>query len=85
MTNRIHKAVDVLPAAPHFIECEIQRQLTSRPGLRISSLVVRRVHEGICLQGTVDSLEATRDICAVVQSVEGVSRVMNHLLVAEKP
>ena len=74
----------VLDNPAHHIEHEVRRRLMAHPRLKIDSLVVRRIDRGICLQGTVDSIEATRDICSLVSSVDGVKRVMNRLLVASK-
>ncbi len=68
--------------SPHRIEEEVRRCLAASPQLRIHSLVVRRIDQGICLQGVVDSPESTRDACSIARTVSGVDRVLNRLMVA---
>ncbi len=68
----------------HQVEQEVRRRLMATPRLKIESLVVRRVDQGICLQGVVESQEANHDICTLVRTVAGVNRVINRLLVASK-
>ena len=66
---------------PHSVERQVRRVLTSQPGLSISSLVVRRVGQGICLTGVVESLSDETDVCGLVRKAAGVNEVINHLLV----
>ena len=67
---------------PHQIESDVQRALLSHPSLHFASLVVRRIDNGVCLQGVVQADEGSPDICSIAQRVTGVSQVLNHLLVA---
>lgn len=60
---------------------DVRRELLSRPGLRFSSLVVRRVQDGVCLQGVLESNQSNDDVCNLAQSAAGVARVLNHLVV----
>lgn len=67
--------------APHRIEREVQHLLSSQPGLRVSSLVVRRVGNGVCLTGVIESMDDQIDLSGLVKEVAGVDDVMNRLLV----
>jgi hypothetical protein len=71
---------DVAPSRAHSIERQVQRKLLASPGLHFSSLVVRRMPDGICLEGVLTASDGS-DVCSVAQQVEGVTRVLNHLLV----
>ena len=66
--------------APHFIEREVRQLLSTHPRLQFSNLVVRRVGEGVCLTGVLESNEAADDVCGLVRQVVGVQHVMNRLI-----
>lgn len=66
---------------PHFMEREIRRTLSSHPGLEVANLVVRRVPNGICLSGVIESCDEGVCVESLVQEVQGVDRVLNRLLV----
>ncbi len=66
---------------PHHIEHEVQRQLLSRPELQFSSLVIRRMPNGVCLEGVLEVENEAPDICELVRRVCGVNEVLNHLVV----
>ena len=83
-TPRQDALAAVLDDPAHHIEQEVRRRLMATPRLKIDSLVVRRIDQGICLQGVVETLEANHDICSLVRTVDGVNRVINRLLVASK-
>lgn len=68
-------------ASPHRLEREIQRQLLAEPHLKFSSLVVRRVENGVCLQGVLEADVDAPDVVSLVQRIAGVDQVLNHLLV----
>lgn len=68
--------------SPHQIEQDVQRELLSEPNLRFSSLVVRRINNGVCLQGVLEAGAGCPDVCSVAQRVSGVRQVLNHLVVA---
>ena len=68
--------------APHGLECEVQRELLSQPHLRFSSLVVRRLQNGVCLQGVLEADDDAPDVVSVAQRIAGVDQVLNHLLVS---
>lgn len=66
---------------PHRIEQEVQRELLAEPKLRFASLVVRRIHDGVCLQGVLEANDEAPDVCSVAQRVTGVQHVLNRLLI----
>jgi osmotically-inducible protein OsmY len=68
-------------APPHQIEAEVRRTLLGEPDLRFTSLVVRRVPDGVCLEGLLESGEHAPDVDDLARQVRGVERVINHLLV----
>jgi osmotically-inducible protein OsmY len=68
--------------SPHQVELDVQRELLSQPRLHFSSLVVRRINNGVCLQGVLETDADSPDVCSIAQRVSGVSHVLNHLVVA---
>ncbi len=66
---------------PHQVEQEVRRYLLTHPNLRFSSLVIRRIRDGVCLEGVLDADQRSPDVCTVAQSVAGVHEVLNHLVV----
>ena len=71
---------------PHQIEEDVQRELLAQPELRFSSLVVRRVADGVCLEGVLeaDDVEAASScVCGLARRVAGVQEVLNHLVVCQ--
>jgi hypothetical protein len=71
---------ELCPAGAHSIERQVQRKLLAQPHLQFSSLVVRRMPGGICLEGVLTSTDGS-DICSLARQVEGVHQVLNHVLV----
>jgi osmotically-inducible protein OsmY len=67
----------------HQIEWDVKRQLLSSPGLRFSSLVVRRVPDGVCLEGVLEADDDRPDVCSLVRQVAGVQNVLNHLVLRQ--
>jgi hypothetical protein len=68
--------------APHRLEQAVHRRLRSQPGLKIASLVIRRIPNGVCLEGVLEN-DANQDICNLARSVAGVDAVLNHLVVRQ--
>jgi hypothetical protein len=66
--------------APHGLEQAVHRRLRSQPGLQIASLVIRRIPNGVCLEGILES-QPEHDVCNLARSVAGVDAVLNHLVV----
>jgi osmotically-inducible protein OsmY len=67
-------------SSPHRLETAVRRRLLSQPNLRFSSLVIRRIPKGVCLEGVLES-DADLDVCNLVRTVAGVDEVLNHLVV----
>jgi hypothetical protein len=69
--------------APHRLEGAVRRHLLSHPKLQFSTLVIRRIPNGVCLQGVLeDSVDL--DVCSLARSVAGVNEVLNHLVVRQR-
>jgi osmotically-inducible protein OsmY len=76
-------ASEAIAVSPHQVEQEVRRALLSQPNLHFSSLVVRRIADGVCLQGILHQMDAgSPDVCSIAQKVTGVNCVLNHLLIA---
>ena len=60
---------------------EVRRALLSEEGLDIASLVVRRVPNGVCLEGVVRVNGDDVDVCKGVRKLEGIGEILNHLVV----
>ena len=73
----------VLVDRPHQVEHAVRRHLLTHPNLRFSSLVIRRIRDGVCLQGVLDADPNAPDVCTLAQSVAGVRQVLNHLVVRQ--
>lgn len=72
-------------SAPHQVEQDVQRALLAQPSLRFSSLVVRRIDNGVCLQGVLEAGdEASPDVCHIARGVSGVRNVLNRLVIAPR-
>ena len=67
---------------PHRLEKAVQRRLLSETKLRFSSLVIRRIPNGVCLEGVLET-NANLDVCGLARSVAGVNEVLNHLVVRQ--
>lgn len=64
----------------HPMEYEVLRRLRSEPRLRISSLVIRRIPSGVCLQGVIESNPDQVDLQQLLGQIEGVNEVVNQLV-----
>ena len=82
MTDSPHSSHGMAEAAnTHAVETRVCRELLSSPQLSVSSLVVRRMPNGVCLEGIVEVHDDSVDVDAVVKQISGVEEVRNHLLV----
>jgi hypothetical protein len=75
---------DFCRTPPHHVESEVRRTLLAEPELNFASLVVRRVPDGVCLEGVLESGADAPDVCSLARQVLGVERVINHLLVRSR-
>jgi hypothetical protein len=64
----------------HRMEYAVRRALLSHPELQFSSLVIRRVRDGVCLEGVLNAAPDSPDVCSLAQTVAGVNQVLNHLV-----
>jgi osmotically-inducible protein OsmY len=82
-------ASDALPAAQqvdqrHQIEQEVQRELRAQPSWHFSSLVVRRIDDGVCLQGVLEADDDLVDVSNIAKRVDGVRQVLNRLVITPR-
>ena len=70
-------------ALPHAMEANVRRKLLSEVGLNFSSLVVRRIPNGVCLEGVLEVGDRDIDVTSMARLVAGVEEVQNHLLVRQ--
>src|SRR5579863_4916240 len=68
--------------SPHQVEQDVRSALLAQPSLHFSSLVVRRIDNGVCLQGVLEADANSPDVCSIARRVAGVCQVLNHLVVA---
>jgi len=76
---------DGLLPAPHGLEQDVRRSLLANPNVRISSLVVRRMPNGVCIEGVLETDDGPPDVCALVRRIPGITEVVNHLVVRRPP
>lgn len=69
----------------HALEHSVQRELLAQPGLDFSSLVVRRIPGGVCLEGVLETSAGPDDVTTLAQRVAGVEQVLNHLVIRRPP
>jgi osmotically-inducible protein OsmY len=62
------------------LERAIRQKLISDPGVSISSLVVRQIDGGVCLEGIIETHGELTDVERLVRSVTSVDRVLNRLV-----
>jgi hypothetical protein len=69
----------------HDYEREIQRRLMAAPGLHFSSLVVRRLDNGVCIQGVLETSGPHLDVARLVRETSGVDNVIDQIVVRDCP
>jgi len=65
----------------HQLEQEVRRRLMAEPSLNFNSLVVRRVRNGLCLEGVLETSDDAPDVSRLVRGISGVSQVLDHLVI----
>ncbi len=65
---------------PHRLEQEVRNRLMAEPSLNFTSLVVRRVRDGLYLEGVLEA-DDSDDVSVLVHRVCGATPVLNHLVV----
>jgi hypothetical protein len=68
-------------APPHQIESEVRRALIARPELNFKWLVVRRLSNGVLLEGVLEADVSAPDVDQLAREVAGVECVVNRLMV----
>lgn len=68
---------------PHDVERQVRRALLAVEDLHFTSLVVRRMDDGVCLEGIleVDAGTDSPDVDRLAQQVAGVENVINRLFI----
>lgn len=71
---------------PHEFEQNVWRELQLVPGGRFSSLTVRRMDDGVCLQGVLETSDndCLGDVTSLVKRVACVDRVLNQIVVRQR-
>jgi BON domain len=69
-----------LEPVPHGLEQRVHRELCRHGGIAYSSVVVRRLPNGVCLEGVVRADSALFDASQAALEVPGVREVLNHLV-----
>ncbi len=65
----------------HQLEREVRNRLMAEPSLNFTSLVVRRVRSGLCLEGVLETDDSAADVSRLVRQICGVSQVLDRLVV----
>lgn len=70
---------------PHDIEQSIWHELQRASGYHFSTLIVRRLPDGVCLQGVLEADDATclQDVYDLVKRIACVDRVLTQFVVRE--
>jgi hypothetical protein len=66
---------------PHELERLVQQELISQPAVSFSSLVIRRIDGGVCLEGVLETNDELPDVERLIRSVADVDRILNRLVV----
>ena len=81
MAVQIPRRKQAASGQPHSVESGVRRRLLADPAFSVSSLVVRRIPNGVCLEGVVHVHVDKADVTAAARQVLGVKEVQNHLLI----
>lgn len=79
--NRLASEDQTVPSGRHRFERTLREKLLSQPGMSFSSLVVRRMRDGVCLEGVMQVEDSSTDVCGLLKKLCGVQKVLNHLVV----
>jgi hypothetical protein len=66
---------------PHRFEQDVRFRLMAEPTLNFTSLTVRRIANGVCLEGVLETDDDVPDISSLVRRITGVEEVLNYLVV----
>ena len=79
--SAVQTADDSVVFHRHQLEQEVRNRLMAEPSLHFTSLVVRRVRSGLCLEGVLETNESEADVSRLVRQICGVSQVLDRLVV----
>ncbi|MBC7968391.1 MAG: hypothetical protein H7Z17_21000 [Fuerstia sp.] len=65
----------------HQLESDVRRALNAAAGVDIGLIVVRKLPNGICLEGVIHVSSDDFDVCSLVREIEGVGEIVNNLVV----
>lgn len=68
----------------HSLEADVRRDLLSRKDWEFSQLVVRRMPNGVCLEGVLVTQADPADVSSRAMQIAGVKEVLNKLVVCPK-
>jgi hypothetical protein len=68
----------------HRLEHEVRSRLMSEPQLQFTSLVVRRLPDGLCLEGVVETSGDPDDVAELIRQICDVPNIANRLVVHQK-
>jgi len=72
--------IDAAEPPAHRLEQRVYRELCRCGGVAYSAVVVRRLPNGVCLEGVVRGDSGSFDPSRSALSVPGVREVLNHLV-----
>lgn len=70
--------------SPHSLECTIQHALAIDSDVSLSSVVIHRTKNGVCLEGVLEFDDECPDICNRIKALTGVEEVINHLMMKKR-
>lgn len=82
--DRIHRILSCIfkiKLSNLFRLADVRRALNAAAGLDVGSLVVRKLPNGICLEGIIHVSSDDLDVCSLVREIEGVGKIVNNLVV----
>lgn len=81
MTHQVKHAASLFAEQlPHSLEQRVHRELLRDGRDSLSQIVVRRLPNGVCLEGVVRSIPAALDAERTARRIPGVREVLNHLV-----
>ena len=66
---------------PHRFEQDVRFRLMAEPTLNFTSLTIRRIPNGVCLEGVLETEDDLPDISSLVRRITGLEKVLNYLVV----
>jgi hypothetical protein len=72
---------DCVLRPPHRFEQDVRFRLMAEPTLNFTSLTVRRIPNGVCLEGVLETDDDLPDISRLLRRITGVEKVLNYLVV----